>query len=528
MRNILSISTFLVVTLLVVLQSGFAADPPADLTAISPVAAYRQRGSSDHPASALNSDVVRQLLERVVAGPIGSEVTVKPGELSISGKFRVALLASNGSTPALRCNFQVSILSAVPDTVRSDCAHFDAASDLIWYRLSLNEVRNPRVKFSAFYNGEISYPLYRDHRMDVLPDPQFLLAAATAAGEYLRRSVKENGSFVYSYSPVTGRDNGPYNILRHAGTVYSMFEVYEVTRSRELLLAAEQALEFLVSHLRQSPFNSRALTVVERSSSKLGGDGLALLALSRHMLITGSKKYADKLEGLALGIQARQRSDGSFVHKVMMPSGKDSGFKSNFYPGEAIFALVRYYQLSKDMRWLSAAEKAADYRIERALSRGGRLTHDHWLLYGLSELYPLKKKATYLNYLNRLVNEIIASQITSSEYLDWIGGYYSPPASTPTATRSEGLCAVHDILKRSGDASLVGRVKEAVERGVLFQLYHQFGPEMAITARHPQAVLGGFRESFFSSEIRIDYVQHNVSSILCLRRLKLAKQAGRS
>ncbi|MGB6338068.1 MAG: hypothetical protein WBG96_20885 [Thermoanaerobaculia bacterium] len=104
------------------------------------------------------------------------------------------------------------------------------------------EVRLFRTR--GFYvDAEQVLPLYRGHRHSVSTPPGELLAAATRAGEYLERAVAADGRFVYSYLPKTDREKESYNILRHAGTVYSMLELYAVTQRPELLAAARLALD---------------------------------------------------------------------------------------------------------------------------------------------------------------------------------------------------------------------------------------------------------------------------------------------
>src|SRR5690349_16208670 len=50
------------------------------------------------------------------------------------------------------------------------------------------------------------------------------LAAAKAGGDYLVSHMHEDGSFLYDYDPVAGTKSDEYNILRHAGTTYSLLE----------------------------------------------------------------------------------------------------------------------------------------------------------------------------------------------------------------------------------------------------------------------------------------------------------------
>jgi hypothetical protein len=54
---------------------------------------------------------------------------------------------------------------------------------------------------------------------------------------------------------------------------------------------------------------------------------------------------------------------------------------------------------------------------------------------------------------------------------------------------------------------------------IAFQLHTQFRPESVLYFKDPQRSLGAFHRALTSFEIRIDYVQHNISSLLCLYRL---------
>ena len=138
----------------------------------------------------------------------------------------------------------------------------------------------------SFYfdnSGEI-VDLYRGHPIYEEVTAELVLDSAEAAGEYLKDAVKEDGSFVYDYLPKTDSEKDDYNILRHAGTVYSMLELYQVTYDEELKAAAELALSYLVNQIQlcySAPYGE--LCVVEDSEVKIGGNGLSLVSLSEYM-----------------------------------------------------------------------------------------------------------------------------------------------------------------------------------------------------------------------------------------------------
>lgn len=355
------------------------------------------------------------------------------------------------------------------------------------------------------------------------------LEAAEQGGDYLVRHLNEDGSFVYEYNPVTGEISPLYNILRHAGTTYSLLELYQESGERRYLDAAHKALDFLVAQARPCPIEEESMCIVEGDDIKLGGNGLAVLALVEYERATGSEEYREITEELANFLVAVESSEGEFlVHKMEASTGRVSSFISGYYPGEAIFGLARLGEVSGDERWTEAAHAAARWLIT---VRDGEKTvleldHDHWLLYGLRELYRDRPLPLYERHAQKLVTAIATAQHTreTGERADWNGGYYVPPRSTPTATRTEGLTAAYEIFRVSGDTVHQNVAENVIKRGVMFQLRTQFNEEKVRSLGADSRGIGGFHESLTEYAVRIDYVQHNISALLGAHRLGISIQ----
>ncbi len=387
-------------------------------------------------------------------------------------------------------------------------------------------------RFSAssyFADGREVVPLYRGHRRHGEPGPEELLRHAELGGSYLMRSVEANGRFVYSFLPKTNEAKEKYNALRHAGTLYSMLELYEVTGDRGLLAAAERALGYLRKELltRCRVAEAETACIVDEGEVKLGGNALAIIALAKHAAVTGERRHLRLIDELGRWIVLTQGEDGEFkIHKQLQPAGEVSDFVSGYYPGEALLALVR--RPDPDPDWLDAAERGARWLInvrDRKVSTV-ELDHDHWLLYALNELYRLRPDPLYLKHASRITEAILGRQRQGDpRFPDWLGSYYTPPRSTPTATRSEGLGAAYLLARDFGSAQEAVALLEALRLGVGFQLRTQFLPETAFYVRDPARTLGGFRRSLTNFEIRIDYVQHNISALLMLRRILLEAES---
>jgi hypothetical protein len=377
---------------------------------------------------------------------------------------------------------------------------------------------------SHFTDGDTLLELYRGHRMFASITPQQLVEAATHGGNYLAASVRADGSFVYRYLPKSNIVPDDYNIVRHAGTIYAMAELYDVTGDPELLAAIQRAIGYLERATAPCPGQATGvptLCVVEDGVAKLGGSALGVVALAQYTVVTGDEQYIPLMRDLATWIAEAQLDDGSFISKVDMATNQPTEFLSIFYPGEAILGLTRLYQIDADERWLDVAERAARFLIldRDAGLKTSELPHDHWLLYGINELYRDRPDPIYLEHALRITQTITDSQLNAPPFADWTGSYHAPPYSTPTATRSEGLCAAYQLMRDEGLDDEAARIRDALELGIRFQLQTQFRPESAMYLADPQRVLGGFHRSLDNYEIRNDYIQHNISALLCAARV---------
>ena len=221
--------------------------------------------------------------------------------------------------------------------------------------------------------------------------------------QYLSRQVQPSGQYVYGYFPCFDRKINTYNSLRHASSTYALIEGYEACRGfhdfssldssdsvntatptklslTEMQNNIDGAMRYLIHQLIHT-YDDKAYVIDTGGEIKLGANAVAILALVKYLQVFAgtslANEYLDLANKLALGVTEMQQEDGSFVHVLHKDLTLKAKHRIIYYDGEAAFALMRLYGLTKDERWLNCVTRAFDYFIEAKHHRA----HDHWLSY---------------------------------------------------------------------------------------------------------------------------------------------------
>lgn len=339
---------------------------------------------------------------------------------------------------------------------------------------------------------------------------------------YLANQVQPTGKYVYGYFPCFNRTINTYNALRHASSTYALIEGYEackkfnilsVQQLEEMLSQIDNALDYTANTLIRT-YGYKSYVVDTGDEIKLGANAVAILAFVKYIQVfpnnDKTERYLSIANKLALGILDMQQDDGSFVHVL---HSKDLTLKQKnriiYYDGEAAFALMRLYGLTKDERWLNCVEKAFDYFIEAKHYRA----HDHWLSYCSNELVLYKPERKYFQFA-----------------VDNIKGYtdFIKNRITTFPTLLELSMAFHKMLLKLDDYPEYHDVLEGFDVHDFYQALHAranyllngfFFPEVAMFFKAPNTILHGFFIRHHSFRVRIDDVEHYLSGLIAYAEL---------
>ncbi len=392
--------------------------------------------------------------------------------------------------------------------------------------------------------------LYRLHPYEFdEASPEVILQRSVWAADYLVSSIDEEGRIRYLYETARDRDSKSYNLIRHAGTTYSILQVYDRTRFEPYKLAAVQAMHYLFEHCDRDrrtghylpedhPDFGESLFVVSlpkggqsEGDVHLGGAGLALVMIDQYVEATGdTATFLEESRAMARFLVASQKADGEFLSFPARHAGEPPcrDEVSPYYPGESILGLVRLYSYDPNPLWLDTAVRAADWLID-VRDKGkdeSEVANDHWLMLGLSYLYLYTEDPRYLDHSIAICRAVefqyLKNQNAWAKYPDYQGGYYDPPRSTPAATRGEGLGAVLETC------TLAGKDCDWIENLLMETIRHemlsQYDPDMAFWMPNRAKAFGAFNGGLLDMGIRNDFVQHNMSSLLGAERHLLRRE----
>ena len=391
-----------------------------------------------------------------------------------------------------------------------------------------------------------SYPVYRirtrsylQHRPDLVPIPLYranllqrgfnapdMARGAAEAGNWLINNIEPTGRFRYKYNPTTGKASSflDYDTARHAGAVYALMHLYNQSLEPKYLDRGLVAMEFLKRHLK-APLLEPGLLAIRNPITggyKLSAAAMALIALCEFPEEQFKKIGQETTNKLARFLLKMQLDSGDFYDRYYKKLG---GFqpkeRNDISQGEALLALVRYYNKNPNVDWLEAAKKAVNKQIE--LFNKSRKP-DFWTVIALAELYETEPDAKYANAAFDMADEILDHQYVENKYADYTGGYdYSrPPRTTDAATMTQALNAVSRVCWLMGKDCT--RYDDAIIRTARFLLWNQYRNENSYFITMPDTALGAFRSGLIDQSIHLDNCRHSILALIGAYRIAIQKQ----
>ena len=355
-------------------------------------------------------------------------------------------------------------------------------------------------------------------------------APSKLAAHYLEAVCDENGKFTYVVDPNSGKVSSSYNILRHAGSIYSLAMFNQAHPDPKAVEAMVRAAAFMRKNYIGPDEGSHALAVwseplPEKSDAELGAAGLGLDCADRPRSGKTECHSARRPAGIgALLSSLCRRAMVVLPGKYSPDSGPDEDFNSLYYPGEAALGLISLYELDHRTEWLVAAGNALSY-LAKSRVNVRKLPPDHWALIATSRFLQYcpegecaVSRAELIEHAARICDRFLRDQVGSAPDARRNGAFGADGRTTPAAIRLEGLLATLEYLP-DDDTGRRDRIEGAIDRGIAFLLAAQItaGP-------YAGGMPGAVSSAPHAAEIRIDYVQHALSAWLRYQKMFPCRQ----
>ncbi|NOZ21427.1 MAG: hypothetical protein GXP25_10100 [Planctomycetes bacterium] len=338
--------------------------------------------------------------------------------------------------------------------------------------------------------------------------------AALQAGLWLLSIQLKNGHFKYRFNPVLSTQDPTYNIVRHAGTCWSLLWLYRSTGDKHFLDALKSGLAFLAKHTERAVEPCKFAHIRFAKKSPLGAGALTLLIKAEATLSGALPADKETMEELANFIALMQQDSGQFCKYLREAIGHTPPKKEpQYYPGQCMLALLQYNKLSPNKKWLDIVKKSAELQIQRFMKDDFA---DQWVMLALEELYRVTKDERYAAACHSMADSILKKQHKPGDVPDpdYVGGFNrtNPPETCSAATRMEGLVAAWNLADKTGAPS--DHYLQALKLAAKFIMQQQFRPDNSYMANPKLPFLGGFHASPTDFELRMDYAQHAICALI--------------
>ena len=368
-------------------------------------------------------------------------------------------------------------------------------------------IQNKLVELSHNRNPDILGEL------DVI-DQQEIIKNSVA---WIVNSQLDSGRFNYEYLPYLDKYTDDDNIVRQAGTLYSlaMTARRDVDNKYDLEPTIRKSLEYLESISESGEFNDRDfLCVLDRrlgDKCKLGATALTLAAMMESFQAYPELEsdYQDLAKEYKEYLLAVRNPDAGFRgYFNPKPNGLQTSKESSFFNGETLLALTMYQQYKPESEIESTIKEVFTYVLTTADRDPGLYL---WAMASVNLLDQHYSDSRYLPYIRLYVGERLATARAKSQSVSNYCAY------------TEGLASASVMMSRHlDDADMsfyTDNLNTALSKNATLQITSDDIVRMSIvpeldflSINNPEQAIGGFLTGQNDLMQRIDYTQHCLSA----------------
>lgn len=320
----------------------------------------------------------------------------------------------------------------------------------------------------------------------------------------LNNTNAQNGLLNYLYDPKTDRYLAENNHIRQLGTLYAITTLDRFFKDGSLTSLIKDTLVYYLKFKKQT-----------QDYAFLNIDGEPNLAYNAFLIMSllNTDNFPNRdllLSQFARGILRLQKDDGSYNTHFL--SEQVSGI--DYYPGEAMLALIKLYISKGNKEYLDSVKKAFPY-YKNYWQNQKNTAFVPWHTQAYLLLYKETGDKTLADFIFEMNDWLIDNhQITQTNNPNEIGGFPKDNPKNATSSYLEGINDAYALAQLLGDQYHLQKYRQSLKNGIRFILRTQLPPQDAAKFIDPIRAAGGFRHSLTNDEQRIDYTQHAIIALI--------------
>ena len=331
-----------------------------------------------------------------------------------------------------------------------------------------------------------------------------------AAGWFKHNINPKTGLLEYIYDPAKDQYLDGDKHIRRLACLWAMCAYAKTADVRSAYeRAVTSGLDYYLKFAR--PGSNGGLYLDINGKTDIASAAFAILTLTE---CPDYPRRGQWIRQFADGIVQQQDRAGAY-RTLVGKSGIKEGI--DYYPGEAMLALMKAYRELNNPAYLASVERAFPF-YQTYWRRERQTAFVPWHSQADLLLYQATGKGEYASFVFELNDWLIErhqSYVWASE--DSKGCFGSGADSRPgnsTASFLEGLNAAYRLAELMGDRQHMHKYTNSIRTGTRCLLQMQYTKRNSFYLKNPERAVGGFTASLSDMTQRIDFTQHAIMSLM--------------
>ena len=350
-----------------------------------------------------------------------------------------------------------------------------------------------------------------------------------SGADWLHRANRPDGRFEYGFLPCLKTKLDGDHYLRQVGAAYALARAARLTGDERHAAIARQAVLTLLLDTTTTAAAAnqpavRHTTLPSVVVNRLASAGLLVLAINE--LTKPADDLLEQSEALCRFIAKQQQADGSLSY-VDSPAESVDPEGVNFYPGEALYGLMRSQQY-RPAPWKTEVVRKALAYYRPWWQKHKNMAFVPWQTAAYAEAFVQSqgKEQAYADFIFEMNDWMCGLQYTRMDprqplwlggFMNWVdGGVAAVAPQITSAAYAEGIAEACRTARQAGDVQRHQRYRESVERCLQFVTTLQYtdANTQHFADWYRPRLQGGFHASHQDGTLRIDYAQHAIGALV--------------